>query len=44
LGLSLKATGSSVVLNPPLVISDTEMQSALETLERAIRSATAGVR
>jgi 4-aminobutyrate aminotransferase len=39
LGLSLKATGASLVLSPPLVISEAEMSSALDILERAIRAA-----
>jgi 4-aminobutyrate aminotransferase len=41
LGLNLKAAGSSLVLNPPLVISDAEMEAALGIVERAIRTASA---
>jgi 4-aminobutyrate aminotransferase-like enzyme len=41
LGLSLKADGHSLILSPPLVISEAEMDSALQILERAITSAAA---
>jgi 4-aminobutyrate aminotransferase-like enzyme len=41
LGLSLKADGHSLILSPPLVISEAEMDSALEILERAITTAAA---
>jgi 4-aminobutyrate aminotransferase len=39
LGLSLKAAESRLILSPPLVISEAQMGSALEILERAIRAA-----
>ena len=38
LGLSLKAAEGRLILSPPLVISEAEMGSALEILERAIRA------
>ena len=41
LGLSLKASGHSLVLSPPLVISEAEMDRALDILERAIGTAAA---
>jgi 4-aminobutyrate aminotransferase len=39
LGLSLKASEGRLILSPPLVISQAEMGSALEILERAIGAA-----
>jgi 4-aminobutyrate aminotransferase len=39
LGLSLKASDASLILSPPLVITEAEMVSALDILERAIRAA-----
>ena len=39
LGLSLKAAEGRLILSPPLVISQAEMGSALEILERAIGAA-----
>ncbi len=41
LGLSLKASGHSLILSPPLVISEAEMDRALDILERAIGTAAA---
>ena len=38
LGLSLKAAEGRLILSPPLVISEAEMGSALDILERAIRA------